>query len=81
MPRKAVSRLGSQKGHAAEWQVCLAHLLRDAKYAIEAGDTVFSAPFRLLLLRAIAPRLRRGKLSGDGETRWRPPRCGSIFTT
>ena len=33
MPRKAVSRLGSQKGHAVEWQVCLAHLLGDAKYA------------------------------------------------
>ena len=22
--------LGSQRGHAVEWQVCLAHLLRDA---------------------------------------------------
>jgi len=31
-----------------------AHLLRDAKYAIECGDTAFSAPFRWLLLRAIA---------------------------
>jgi transposase len=39
--------LGSQKGHGIEWQVCLAHLLRDAKYAIECGDTAFSAPFRL----------------------------------
>jgi transposase len=27
-------------------------LLRDAKYAIECGDTAFSAPFRWLLLRA-----------------------------
>ena len=41
--------LGSQKGHGIEWQVCLAHLLRDAKYAIECGDTAFSAPFRRLL--------------------------------
>jgi hypothetical protein len=23
-------------------QVCLAHLIRDAQYAIDAGDTVFS---------------------------------------
>ena len=23
--------LGSQRGHGAEWQVCLAHLIRDAK--------------------------------------------------
>jgi len=35
--------LGSQRGHAVEWQVCLAHLLRDATYAIECGDTAFSA--------------------------------------
>ena len=31
--------LGSQRGHGSEWQVCLAHLLRDARYAIECGDT------------------------------------------
>jgi transposase len=44
------------------WQVCLAHLLRDAKYAIECGDTAFSAPFRLLLLRAVAIGRRRATL-------------------
>ena len=44
--------LGSQRGHAAEWQVCLAYLLRDATYAIECGDTAFSAAFKRLLLRA-----------------------------
>jgi transposase len=55
--------LGSQKGHAAEWQVCLAHLLRDAKYAIEDGDIAFSAPFRLLLLRAVAIGRRRDTLT------------------
>ena len=27
--------LGSQRGHAVKWQVCLAHLLRDARYAVE----------------------------------------------
>jgi transposase len=51
--------LGSQRGHGLRWQVCLAHLLRDAKYAIECGDTAFSAPFRWLLLRAIALGRRR----------------------
>jgi transposase len=51
--------LGSQRGHGLRWQVCLAHLLRDAKYAIECGDTAFSAPFRWLLLRAIAIGRRR----------------------
>ena len=54
--------LGSQRGHGVEWQVCLAHLLRDAKYAMEDGDTAFSAPFRLLLLRAVAIGRRRETL-------------------
>jgi transposase len=54
--------LGSQRGHGVLWQVCLAHLLRDAKYAIECGDTAFSTPFRWLLLRAIAIGRRRETL-------------------
>jgi transposase len=54
--------LGSQRGHAVLWQVCLAHLLRDTKYAIECGDSAFSAPFRWLLLRAIAIGRRRETL-------------------
>jgi transposase len=54
--------LGSQKGHGVAWQVCLAHLIRDAKYATEDGDTAFSAPFRRLLLRAMAIGKRRDTL-------------------
>jgi transposase len=54
--------LGSQRGHGVRWQVCLAHLLRDAKYAIECGDTAFSTPFQRLLLRAIAIGRRRETL-------------------
>ena len=54
--------LGSQRGHAVEWQVCLAHLLRDARYAVECGDVAFSAAFKRLLLRAIAIGRRRGAL-------------------
>jgi transposase len=54
--------LGSQRGHGVLWQVCLAHLLREAQYAIECGDTAFSAPFRWLLLRAIAIGRRRETL-------------------
>jgi transposase len=62
-PRVWVSdMLGSQRGHGVLWQVCLAHLLRDAKYAVECGDTAFSAPFRLLLLRAVAIGRRRETL-------------------
>jgi transposase len=51
--------LGSQRGHGVLWQVCLAHLPRDAKYAIDAGDPAFGAPFRQLLLRAVAIGQRR----------------------
>ena len=54
--------LGSQRGHSVAWQVCLAHLLRDARYAVECGDTSFSAPFKRLLLRAIAIGRRRETL-------------------
>jgi transposase len=54
--------LGSQRGHGVEWQVCLAHLLRDARYAVECGDVAFSAAFKRLLLRAIAIGRRRDTL-------------------
>jgi transposase len=54
--------LASQRGHGVLWQVCLAHPPGDAKYAIECGDTAFSAPFRWLLLRAIAIGRRRETL-------------------
>jgi transposase len=62
-PRVWISdSLGSQRGHANIWQVCLAHLLRDAQYAIDCGDDGFSAAFRKLLLRAIAIGRRRDRL-------------------
>lgn len=54
--------LGSQRGHGVLWQVCLAHLLRDAQYAVECGDSAFSTPFRRLLLRAMAIGRRRETL-------------------
>jgi transposase len=61
-PRVWISdSLGSQRGHAF-WQVCLAHLLRDAQYAIDCGDDGFSAAFKRLLLRAIAIGRRRDRL-------------------
>jgi transposase len=62
-PRVWVSdSLGSQRGHADIWQVCLAHLLRDAQYAIDCGDRGFSPAFKRLLLRAIAIGRRRDSL-------------------
>ena len=63
--------LGSQRGHGILWQVCLAHLLRDAKYAIECGDTAFGTPFRWLLLRAIAIGRRRETLKDTTLAQYR----------
>jgi transposase len=56
-------RYGGQLGRGAARQMCLAHLLRDTKYAIEAGDTEFTPGFRLLLLRAVAIGKRRRRLA------------------
>ncbi|WP_227323895.1 IS66 family transposase [Acidisoma silvae] len=62
-PRVWISdSLASQRGHAELWQVCLAHLLRDAQYSIDCGDDGFAAAFKRLLLRAIAIGRRRDRL-------------------
>ena len=37
---------GAQRGHAEAWQICLAHQLRDCRYAAEAGDTLFAPRLR-----------------------------------
>lgn len=88
-PRVWVSdSFGSQRGHADQWQVCLAHLLRDAQYAIDCGDAGFSAAFKRLLLRAVAIGRRRDRLRDSTLEQYRadldrrldrvlaPPRCG-----
>ena len=54
--------LGSQRGHAERWQMCLAHLLRDTQWAIDCGDAVFSVQFKRWLLRALAIGRRRDRL-------------------
>jgi transposase len=46
-------RLTSQAGWADKHQACLAHLLRDAQYALECGDTVLAAQVMSLLCRSI----------------------------
>ncbi len=64
-------RYGGQLGHGAVRQMCLAHLLRDTKYAIEAGDTVFAPGFRLVLLRAVAIGKRRASLKDSTLKQYR----------
>ena len=56
-------RLAAQAGHAQEHQYCLAHLLRDAQYAIDCGDIVFAAAFKALLKHACAIGSRKDHLA------------------
>jgi transposase len=57
-------RYGGQMGWARrEQQVCLAHLIRDVQYAIDAGDAVFAPGLKGLLKRACAIGRRRDRLT------------------
>lgn len=57
-------RFGAQAGWAVkEHQVCLAHLIRDVRYAIEAGDAVLGPSLKGLLKRACAIGRRRADLA------------------
>src|SRR5262245_39478878 len=56
----------AQKKHPAEdWQVCLAHQLRDCQFALEAGDTVFAPRMKAVLRRAFAIHKRRDTLAAS----------------
>jgi transposase len=55
-------RYGAQNKHANQRQVCLAHLLRDAQFAIDAGDKNFAPGFKKLLQRACGIAARRDEL-------------------
>jgi len=57
-------RYGGQMGWAKrEHQVCLAHLIRDVQFAIDAGDTVLGPSVKGLLKRACAIGRRRADLT------------------
>jgi len=56
-------RLAAQCNHADAHQFCLAHLIRDAQYAIDAGDTVFAPAFKEFLKRACEIGHRRPNLA------------------
>ena len=61
----------AQQGHAEEWQICLAHQLRDCQFAIEAGDTIFAPRMKLLLLRAFVLARRRHRLAESTRRSYR----------
>jgi transposase len=61
----------AQQGHAADWQICLAHQLRDCQFAIEAGDAVFAPRMKMLLLRAFVIARRRNHLAETTRRQYR----------
>lgn len=59
-------RLAAQMGWASkDHQVCLAHLLRDIQYAIDAGDDAFAPGMKALLKRAARIGRRRPALAAS----------------
>ena len=64
-------RYAAQAGHGSQRQLCLAHLLRDAQYAVDAGDTGFAPGFQKLLRRAIAIGQRRPELKDTTLAQYR----------
>ncbi len=54
---------GAQQGHADQWQVCLAHQLRNCQFAIEAGDMIFAPRMKAWLLRVCIVARRRTELA------------------
>jgi transposase len=64
-------RYAGQNNHGLQRQVCLAHLLRDAQYAIDAGDAGFAPAFQKLLRRACAVAARRPDLKDSTLAQYR----------
>ncbi len=62
---------GAQQGHAEDWQICLAHQLRDCQFAIEAGDCIFAPRMKALLLRAFVLARRRHRLAETTRRQYR----------
>jgi transposase len=62
----------AQTNHPAEqWQVCLAHQLRDCQVAVEAGDTMFAPRMKAVRLRAFAIHKRRDTLATSTRYQYR----------
>ncbi len=77
-------RYAGQAGHGLQRQVCLAHLLRDAQFAIDAGDEHFAPNLHWLLLRALAIARRRERLQDSTLAQYRADlnrRLNRLFAT
>ena len=78
-PAIRVSDLPSaQRGHAAAWQIRLAHQLRDCRFAAEAGDTIFAPRMKALLLRAVVLARRHRGLAESTRREYRRRHEGTV---
>ncbi len=65
-------RYAGQNNHGIlRQQLCRAHLLREAQYALEAGDAAFGPGFKYLLKRALAIGRRRDDLKDSTLAQYR----------
>src|SRR3984893_6005352 len=64
-------RSPAQDAHGNQRQLCLAHVLRDAQYAIDTGDPGFAPGFYKLLQRAVAIGRRRPDLKDTTLAQYR----------
>ena len=62
----------AQQNHPAEdWQVCLAHQVRDCPFASDAGDAVCAPRMQAVFLRAFAIHKRRDTLAASTRSQYR----------
>jgi transposase len=61
--REAEDVAPTELRHAEEHQFCLAQLVRDARYAIDHGDSIFPSDFKALLKDACTVGRRRPDLA------------------
>jgi len=54
-----------EKNPAQKWQICLAHQIRDCKYAIECGDKIFAPVMKEIILKAIEVRKSFNSMTKD----------------
>lgn len=64
-------RWAAQQDRAETHQLCLAHVLRDAQYAIDAGEAAFAPALRRLLCWAVAVGRRRADLKDTTLAQYR----------
>jgi len=61
-----------------DWQVCLAHQLRDCQYAIDMGDEWLAPRMKRLFLKAIALHRRRHQLADSTVQQYRSRFNGAL---